>query len=130
MKETGSKIPAEFWKTTAGQPLCNAMHSNAWEGLDCLNAQINALTAASENTADATIKAELEKAKAKVISARAACRKAMAILSDSTSSDHFIIKARKGNEEDIKSRLLQFQPIPINNIAFSQSGMPIVWGDC
>ena len=84
MKETGSKIPAEFWKTTAGQPLCNVMHSNAWEGLDCLNAQIDALTAASENTADATIKAELEKAKAKVISARAACRKAMAILSDST----------------------------------------------
>ena len=84
MKEPGSKIPAEFWKTTAGQPLCNAMHSNAWEGLDCLNAQIDALTAASENTADATIKAELEKAKAKVISARAACRKAMAILSDST----------------------------------------------
>ena len=65
MKETGSKIPAEFWKTTAGQPLCNAMHSNAWEGLDCLNAQIDALTAASENTADATIKAELEKAKAR-----------------------------------------------------------------
>ena len=42
------------------------------------------------------------------------------------SSDHFIIKALKGNEEEIKSRLLQFQPIPITNIAFSKSGMPIV----
>ena len=84
MKNTGSKIPAEFWKTATGQPLRNTMHTNAWDGLDCLNAQIEALTAASENTADATIKVELEKAKAKVISARAACRKAMAILSDST----------------------------------------------
>lgn len=64
------------------RPLCNTMHTNAWDGLDCLNAQIEALTAASENTADATIKAELEKAKAKIVAARAACRKAMEILSD------------------------------------------------
>ena len=82
MKESGSKIPAEFWKTTAGQPLCNAMHSNAWESLDCLNAQIEALTTASEATTDETIKAELEKAKVKVVAARAACRKAMEILKD------------------------------------------------
>ena len=82
MKNTGSKIPAEFWKTAAGRPLCNTMHTNAWDGLDCLNAQIEALTAASENTADAAIKAELEKAKAKIVAARAACRKAMEILSD------------------------------------------------
>ena len=95
MKNTGSKIPAEFWKTATGQPLRNTMHTNAWDGLDCLNAQIEALTAASENTADAAIKAELEKAvqmisnvelgkkaKAKIVAARAACRKAMEILSD------------------------------------------------
>ena len=83
MKNTGSKIPAEFWKTAAGQELCNSMHTNAWDGLDCLNSQIEALTAASANTADAAIKAELEKAKNKIVAARAACRKAMEILSDS-----------------------------------------------
>lgn len=79
-----SKIATEFWKTAEGKNLCNAMHSNAWEGLDCLNAQIEALTATSANTADKVIKAELEKAKAKLETARTACRKAMEILSDST----------------------------------------------
>lgn len=84
MKKTESRIPAEFWQTATGQPLYNVMHHDGWEGLDCLNAQIEALTAASENTADKVIKAELEKAKAKLETARTACRKAMEILSDST----------------------------------------------
>ena len=42
------------------------------------------MTAASAATADEAIKTEIEKAKAKVVAAREACRKAMAILSDST----------------------------------------------
>ena len=52
--------------------------------LDYTEAQIDAMTAASAATADEAIKAEIEKAKAKVVAAREACRKAMAILSDST----------------------------------------------
>ena len=84
MKDTASKIPAEFWITATGRTLCTAMHTNAWDALDCLNAQIDAMTAASTATADEAVKAEIEKAKAKVVAAREACRKAMAILSDST----------------------------------------------
>ena len=84
MKDTASKIPAEFWTTATGRALCTAMHTNAWDALDCLNAQIDAMTAASAATADAAVKAEIGKAKAKVVAAREACRKAMAILSDST----------------------------------------------
>ena len=84
MKKNASKIPAEFWTTTTGRTLCTAMHTNAWDTLDCLNAQVDAMTAASAETADASVKAEIEKAKAKVVAAREACRKAMAILSDST----------------------------------------------
>jgi len=84
MKDTASKIPAEFWATQTGRSLCTTMHTNAWDALDCLNAQIDAMTTASAETTDEAIKAEIEKAKAKVIAARAACRKAMAILSDST----------------------------------------------
>ena len=84
MKKTGSKIPAGFWATPEGCTLNVVMHISAWDGLDCLNDQIEALAKAGEATADAAIKAEIEKAKAKVIAARAACRKAMAILSDST----------------------------------------------
>ena len=82
MKKTENRIPAEFWQTATGQPLYNVMHRDGWEGLDCLNAQIEALTTASEATTDETIKAELEKAKVKVVAARAACRKAMEILKD------------------------------------------------
>ena len=82
MKDTASKIPAEFWITATGRALCIAMHTNAWDALDCLNAQIDAMTAASAATADAAVKAEIEKAKAKVVAAREACRKAMAILKD------------------------------------------------
>jgi rRNA-processing protein FCF1 len=82
MKKTENRIPAEFWQTATGQPLYNVMHHDGWEGLDCLNAQIEALTTASEATTDETIKAELEKAKVKVVAARAACRKAMEILKD------------------------------------------------
>ena len=82
MKETASKIPAEFWTTATGRALCTAMHTNAWDALDCLNAQIDAMTAASAATADAAVKAEIEKAKAKVVAAREACRNAMAILKD------------------------------------------------
>ena len=82
MKKTENRIPAEFWQTATGQPLYNVMHQDGWEGLDCLNAQIEALTTASEATTDETIKAELEKAKVKVVAARAACRKAMEILKD------------------------------------------------
>ena len=84
MKETASKIPAEFWTKATGRFLCTVMHTNAWDALDCLNAQIDAMTAASAATADEAIKAEIEKAKAKVVAARKACREAMAILSDST----------------------------------------------
>ena len=82
MKDTASKIPAEFWTTATGRALCTAMHTNAWDALDCLNAQIDAMTAASAATADAAVKAEIEKAKAKVVAAREACRNAMAILKD------------------------------------------------
>ena len=83
-KSMKNKIPAEFWETTEGKRICNTMHSNAWEALDCLNAQINALNSASENIEDEVIKMVLERAKAKVIEARTACRKAMAILTDNT----------------------------------------------
>ena len=82
MKDTASKIPAEFWTTQTGRSLCTTMHTNAWDALDCLNAQIDAMTKASAETTDEAIKAEIEKAKAKVVAAREACRKAMAILSD------------------------------------------------
>ena len=84
MKDNHSKSPAEFWTTATGRTLCTAMHTNAWDTLDCLNAQVVAMTAASAETADAADKAEIEKAKATVVAAREACRKAMAILSDST----------------------------------------------
>ena len=84
MTQTGSKIPERFWTTPEGRALNTTMHCNAWDALDCLNAQINAMTAASAATADAAVKAEIEKAKAKVVAAREACRNAMAILSDST----------------------------------------------
>ena len=83
MKDTASKIPAEFWATQIGRSLCTTMHTNAWDALDCLNAQIDAMTTANDETTDEAIKAEIEKAKAKVVAAREACRKAMAILSDS-----------------------------------------------
>ena len=84
MKDTASKIPAEFWTKATGRILCTVMHTNAWDALDCLNAQVDAMTAASAETTDKAIKAEIEKAKAKVVAAREACREAMAILSDST----------------------------------------------
>ena len=84
MKDTASKIPEEFWSTETGRNLCTALHYTAWDGLDCLNAGIDALVAASAATADAAVKAEIGKAKAKVVAAREACRNAMAILSDST----------------------------------------------
>ena len=31
MKDTASKIPAEFWATQTGRSLCTAMHTNAWD---------------------------------------------------------------------------------------------------
>ena len=82
MKDTASKIPAEFWTTATGRTLCTAMHTNAWDTLDCLNAQVDAMTAASAETADAAVKAQIEKAQVKVVAAREACRNAMAILKD------------------------------------------------
>ena len=82
MGNNGSRIPEEFWTTKTGRELCTTMHSNAWDALACLTAQINALTKASAETANAAIKAEIEKAKAKLIAAREACDKAMAILKD------------------------------------------------
>ena len=84
MKKTENKIPAEFWETAEGKSIGNTMHSTAWEALDCLNAEINTLSSVCESIEDETIKAVLEKAKAKVVAARAACRKAMEILTDST----------------------------------------------
>ena len=84
MKDTASKIPAEFWTTQTGRSLCTTMHTNAWDALDCLNAEVDAMTKASTETTDEAIKVEIEKAKAKVVAARGACRTAMAILSDST----------------------------------------------
>ena len=84
MGNRGSRIPEGFWTTKTGRDLCTTMHGCAWDALDCLNAQIEAMTAASAATADETIKAEIDKAHAKVLAARAACREAMAILSDST----------------------------------------------
>ena len=84
MTQTGSKIPERFWTTPEGRALNTTMHCNAWDALDCLNAQVEAMTKASAETADEAIKAEIEKAKKKVVAAREACCKAMAILSDST----------------------------------------------
>ena len=82
MGNNGSRIPEGFWTTKTGRELCTTMHSNAWDALACVSAQINALTKASAETADETVKAELERAKAKVVAARATARKAMEILKD------------------------------------------------
>ena len=82
MGNRGSRIPEGFWTTQTGRDLCTTMHGCAWDTLDCLNAQIDALTKASTETEDETVKAELERAKAKVVAARAAARKAMEILKD------------------------------------------------
>ena len=82
MGNRGSRIPEGFWTTQTGRDLCTTMHGCAWDALDCLNAQIDALTKANAETEDETVKAELERAKAKVIAARAAARKAMEILKD------------------------------------------------
>ena len=82
MKEQISRIPEGFWTTKTGRDLATTMHSNAWDGLDCLNAQIDALTKAAGETGDEAIKAEIERAKAKLTAAREAARKAMAILKD------------------------------------------------
>ena len=84
MKDTASKIPQEFWTTETGRNLCTAIHYSGWEGLDCLNEGIEAMTAAIDATPEGPIKAEIERARAKVIAAREACREAMAILSDTT----------------------------------------------
>ena len=82
MGNNGSRIPEEFWTTKTGRELCTTMHDNAWDALACLTAQINALTKASAETADETVRTEIEKAKAKLIAAREACDKAMEILKD------------------------------------------------
>ncbi len=82
MGNNGSRIPEGFWTTKTGRDLATTMHSNAWDGLDCLNAQIDALTKASAETADEAVRAEIERAKAKLTAAREAARKAMAILKD------------------------------------------------
>jgi len=84
MKMDGSMIPEEFWSTETGRHLCTAMHYTAWDGLDCLNAGIDALVAASAATPDGPIKVEIERARAKVVAARESCREAMAILYDGT----------------------------------------------
>ena len=82
MKMDGSMIPEEFWSTETGRHLCTALHCTAWDGLDCLNAEIDALTKASAETADEAVRTEIERAKAKLTAAREAARKAMAILKD------------------------------------------------
>ena len=82
MGNRGSRIPEGFWTTQTGRDLCTTMHGCAWDALDCLNAQIDALTKASTETADKTVKAELERARTKVVAARTAARKAMEILKD------------------------------------------------
>ena len=83
-KNINNRIPAEFLETAEGKHLCTTMHNNAWEALDCLNAELNALSQVSASIKDERIKAVLERARVKVIDARAACRKAMAILTDET----------------------------------------------
>ena len=82
MKTDGSMIPEEFWSTETGRNLCTAMHANAWDGLDCLNAEIDALSAAIDATPDSLTKSEIARAKAMVVAAREASRMAMAILKD------------------------------------------------
>ena len=82
MGNNGSRIPEEFWTTKTGRELCTTMHSNAWDALACVSAQINALTKASAEVADETIKVEIERARAKLVAAREACGKAMEILKD------------------------------------------------
>lgn len=61
-KKNASKIPATYWETPAGQTLCNNLHHDGWETLDCLNSVNNALDAAIKSETDETVKAELEKA--------------------------------------------------------------------
>jgi len=82
MGNNGSRIPEGFWTTKPGRELCTTMHDNAWDALACVTAQINGLTKASAETTDAAIKAEIERAKAKLVAAREACGKAMEILKD------------------------------------------------
>ena len=82
MGNKGSRIPEEFWTTKTGRELCTTMHDNAWDALACVSAQINALTKASAEVADETVKTEIERAKAKLVAARAACGRAMEILKD------------------------------------------------
>ena len=60
-KTTTVKIPEAYWETPEGGKLYEVMHHDGWEGLDCLNSVIDALGQAIEVTADANIKAELEK---------------------------------------------------------------------
>ena len=82
MGNNGSRIPEGFWTTKTGRELCTTMHANAWDALACLSAQIDALTKAVGETEDKAIKCEIERAKAKLVAAREAARKAMAILKD------------------------------------------------
>ena len=42
------------------------------------------------------------------------------------SNNHFIIRAIMDDKEEIKARLSQFQPIPINNISFTGPGNPVI----
>ena len=82
MGNNGSRIPEGFWTTKTGRELCTTMHDNAWDALACLSAEIDALTKASAETADEAVRAEIERAKAKLTAAREAARRAMAILKD------------------------------------------------
>ncbi len=79
-KTTTVKIPEAYWETPEGGKLYEVMHHDGWEGLDCLNSVIDALGQAIEVTADANIKAELEKSREQILQSRNSYRKAAARL--------------------------------------------------
>lgn len=81
-KHTESKVPRSFWHTPAGEPLYHNLHDDGWEALDMLNSVTSALNKAIEATADEAIKAELKKARVKVLESANAYRRATAILND------------------------------------------------
>ncbi len=81
-KETKSLIPDTYWKTAESKALCNIMHDEGWEALDCLNIMLNCMEETIKKTADSAIKEEIKKARQKIMLARNCVRNAHDILSN------------------------------------------------
>ena len=56
-----SKIPTDFWESTAGRELAATLHESYWDALECLTAIEKALRSAGIE-AGGTITTELEQA--------------------------------------------------------------------